>query len=277
MDNDRLRLLLELETWEAATSGERLASVLAVAATLPESFVFDQLATHALGEQSHELAFFEHSGCTFALVPGRLDAVLGYDRSRPYRPTKAQADDWEDVHEEYGCTIEEYLDECLGPLRHATVAPLLIETVARPHDYHQSGDDQGEGYARVREFCGPGFRLPTPDEWEYACSGGARTLFRWGDECPVSNSYKDKEFKLHERPNAFGLTMNPSTYDCEICEGPVMRGGDGGGSVCGGIGKVITWFPLASSFRVSDEEINGWWIDQVFVRRVRPIIPEIAG
>jgi hypothetical protein len=29
-----------------------------------------------------------------------------------------------------------------------------------------------------------GFRFPTSDEWEYACGGGAPTLFRWGDHVP---------------------------------------------------------------------------------------------
>ena len=56
-----------------------------------------------------------------------------------------------------------------------------------------------------------------------------------------------------------------------------MRGGDGGGSVCGGIGNVITWFPLASSFRAPDEQIEDWWIDDVLVRRVRPIFPGAGG
>jgi hypothetical protein len=52
-----------------------------------------------------------------------------------------------------------------------------------------------------------GFRLPTPDEWEYACSGGpVVTLFRWGDETPAGqSSYNVKGWDLHLRPNAFGL------------------------------------------------------------------------
>ncbi len=51
-----------------------------------------------------------------------------------------------------------------------------------------------------------------------------------------------------------------------------MRGGDGGGSVCGGIGKVVTWLPLASAFRIPGEEVGSWWIDEVLVRRVWPIL-----
>src|SRR5262249_51121982 len=160
-----------------------------------------------------EIAVFSHAGASFALVPGRSDAALGYDRTRPYRPTQAQVNDRQIVQEEYGFTIGEFLDQSCTSLRHALVAPLLIESAARRLNYRQSGDNQAEGYARAREYCGSAFRLLTSDEWEYACSGGTRTLFRWGDECPVSHALDDKEFDLHKRPNAFGLTFNSSTYD----------------------------------------------------------------
>ena len=36
----------------------------------------------------------------------------------------------------------------------------------------------------VSELSAEGFRLPTSDEWEYACAAGSRTLFRWGAHCP---------------------------------------------------------------------------------------------
>jgi hypothetical protein len=65
--------------------------------------------------------------------------------------------------------------------------------------------------------------------------------------------------------------MNSDTYDVELCEGPTFRGGDGGGTVCGGIGNFSTWLPLASSFRVSDEEVEQWYLDDVSVRRVRTV------
>lgn len=277
MSDDPYKLLLELDAWDATTRDERLASALAVAEALPEAFAFSGIATYTLGDQSHEIAIFQYDNCRFALIPGRSHALLGYDRSHRYQASAAQLDDWRIVYHEYGCTLDEYLDECLGALRRVAVSLLLIETVARRFEYAQDGDNQAEGYNRVHSQLGDGFRLPTADEWEYVCSGGSRTLFRWGNDCPISNSYEEKEFTLHKRPNAFGVRMNSSTYDIELCQGPTLRGGDGGGSVCGGIGKVITWFPLASSFRVSDEVIEGWWIDDVFARRVRTIVAPDAA
>jgi hypothetical protein len=277
MNANQNKLLLDLDAWDAATSDDRLAVALAVAEMFAKEFVFNGLAIHTLGDLSHEIAVFQHDNCSFALLPGQQNALLGYDRSHPFEPNEGQLNDWRIVHDQYQCTIDEYLDECLGPLRRATIGPLLIEAVARRFEYAQDGNNQTEGYHRVQSQCGDGFRLPSVDEWEYACSGGSRTLFRWGNDCPVSNSYRDKEFMLHKLPNAFGVTMNSSTYDSELCQGPKLRGGDGGGSVCGGIGNVITWFPLASSFQVSDEEMDGWWIDDVFARRVRSVVsPNVA-
>ena len=71
-----------------------------------------------------------------------------------------------------------------------------------------------------------GFRLPSSDEWEYACAAGSRTLFYWGDwefltaeNTPVPYAF----------PNAFGLSIANNPYHWEYCSDPnVMRGGDGG-------------------------------------------------
>jgi hypothetical protein len=266
-----MNLLLELDLWDKASSDDRLAAALAAAETLPPAFSFDGLSTHSLGGQAHEVGLFQFDGANFALVPGSSSALLGYDRSHPFHPTEAQREDWQFTEEEYGYSIADYLGHYLTPLRRVPIGPLLFELAARSFEYQQDGRNQTEGYAKVQSQCGDGFRLPTTDEWEYVCAAGTRSIFRWGDDCPISSSYHEREWELHKRPNAFGVCMNSSTYDCEICIGPKFRGGDGGCSVCGGMGNVASWFPFASSYEVPDDEMDGWYIDEVLVRRVRSI------
>lgn len=125
-------------------------------------------------------------------------------------------------------------------------------------------------------------RLPTCDEWDWACGAGAATLFRWGDDCPTDfypgdtspeharlrkewvHSGGKFEFEPppatwaeHERPNAFALqiAMNPYHVDL-VADGPRTLGGDGGGNICGGAGFFLGWLPLATAFRAPDG--GGW-------------------
>ena len=97
------------------------------------------------------------------------------------------------------------------------------------------------------------------------CSGGE-------SHRPISCSRNERGFDLHRRPNAFGLRMSWNTYDLELCEGGQFRGGDGGGAVHGGFGKVLSWMPLASAFHIipEDEDIDGWCIEDVWVRESIP-------
>jgi len=264
-------LLFELDAWDAAASSERLAAAQSVSDLLGDSFSFDRLTVHRLGNQQHEIGTFRVGDTAFALLSGTSSALLGYDRSRPFQPTSEQALDWERTEKEYAMTLHDYLDRYLSPLRRIPIRPFLNQIVSEQFVYAQDGDNQAEGYKRVLDHCLPDFRLPTSDEWEYACAAGVRSLFRWGNHTPPSNSYDEKTWVLHRQPNAFGVVMNASTYDIEICQGPKLRGGDGGGSVCGGEGNLASWLPLASSFQIPNDELDGWWIDDVLVRRVRSL------
>jgi hypothetical protein len=127
----------------------------------------------------------------------------------------------------------------------------------------------------VKELRAAGLRLPTSDEWEYLCGAGAQTLFRWGDFCPcdrypVGNR---SNWDLHLRPNAFGLFIARNPYDCEVVAEPgIVRGGDGGCNVCGGVGFFLGWLPLATAYQ--DKAATGWLeedISKLFFRRIIPI------
>lgn len=121
-----------------------------------------------------------------------------------------------------------------------------------------------------------GFRFPTSDEWEYACGGGAQTLFRWGDHVPCDRYPTDvspeeaawrrkwvlsggklkypnggfvSDWNFHRQPNAFGLHIASNPYHFElVAEIGTTRGGDGGSMICGGTGFFVGWLTLATAY-----------------------------
>jgi hypothetical protein len=116
----------------------------------------------------------------------------------------------------------------------------------------------------IRQIIQSGFRLPTEDEWEYLCGGGSRTLFRWGDSFDYGlhlhhferATPKKKEYDL-EKPNQFGLSIAYDPYKFEIVMDSkhYLKGGDGGCNICGGLGLVLGYLPVATYHR--DPGING--------------------
>lgn len=140
----------------------------------------------------------------------------------------------------------------------------------------------------IQELQEQGFRLPSSDEWEYLCGGGASTLFRWGDDNPFfkppnvsSESLRGtrhgkylpaKDFTLNWEPNCWGLFIATDTYETEIVSEPgVVRGGDGGGMVCGGAGEFLEWIPLATSY-LDDVFGSNFLKDSVHWLSVRRIV-----
>ncbi|WP_322906292.1 hypothetical protein [Paenibacillus campi] len=110
----------------------------------------------------------------------------------------------------------------------------------------------------------PPFSLLTEDEWEYVYGGGCRTLFPWGDSFDYTlklrhfhkstdgTEHDDRPYDL-ELPNAFGLhfTGDPYRYELTVnADGQdIDKGGDGGNAICGGIGIMLGYLPVATYYR----------------------------
>jgi len=282
--------LFDLTDWDALPTERREREVRAFAAAAdlsPEEFRFTGLRRCALGAHAHEIAFFDYlpePGVTFALVPGGA-VWLGYDRGHPFAPSPRQREEWSEGQAEHGLDLDTYLDQVMTPRRLVTLSPLLIETRATDRGDLEGDEDEETGEEAVRRLVcrGDRFRIPTPDEWEYACSGGpVTTLFRWGNETPPgASSYRIQGWNRHRQPNAFGLWMNDDTYQSEACQGSsdssedaeqnrpwIVRGGDGGASVCGGYGILETWLPLATSYSCPEQEMFDLFPNEMLWRRV---------
>ena len=128
--------ILQLENWKNLTDKGRLEAARALMKSLPSGFEFVGLETHAMGEQQHEVAFFDWNPTPllnsdylkgrFALIPG-AEVVLGYDRENPFIPSAAQREDWQHTESEYEIDLHCYLDQCMTPLRPVNIKPFLIE------------------------------------------------------------------------------------------------------------------------------------------------------
>ena len=267
--------LHDLQTWDRIETHERLGAAQDVARQLPTSFHFLRLRAYSLGTQNHEVAFFEHKGARFALLPGgRIE--LGYDFQRSTPGTLARVSSREELalgNEPPRDQIT-YLERHLSQVRMVDMAPMLYEVEARPFEL-LSDDVQTAWQLGGKRSKGllAGFRLPSPDEWEYACASGSRTLFRWGNDWPGCRPQDAMHWDLHQCPNAFGLLMNTSLTNLEVCDGIQFRGGDAGQSLVRRQSSYLeSWLPFASSYVVSEEdELSDWCVEDLLVRRVWPL------
>ncbi|MES2948710.1 MAG: hypothetical protein V4858_28160 [Pseudomonadota bacterium] len=145
----------------------------------------------------------------------------------------------------------------------------------------ERADENSLSHAAIAlSFSEAGFRLPTPDEWEYLCGTGATTLFRWGDHVPCDRYPTDispeeaawrrqwvlasgqlkppaagfrRNWEFHRVANAFGLNIAFDPYKMELTtQAGQTFGGDGGCTICGGAGFLSGWLPLASAWNDPD-------------------------
>jgi hypothetical protein len=279
-----------LEHWDALDGAQQHLLARQVAEQLPAGFCFVAVQSFRFGAQRHSIALFDFDGARFALISGG-QATLGYDPAQPFLPDAEQLASWKSfasrwLHEpDYD--LNRYLQQFLTPPRQVTLKPFLLEVAATALEAAVAGPGvvgpglaagvvgPGSGLvgpASAVEYSAPptyretvdriaadGFRLPTSDEWEYACAAGARTLWRWGDRCPPiaipAPSDTARVWDVHLQPNAFGLLIARWPCDWEFCATlGRMRGGDGGTARSGGAGHFIEWLTLASAFEAPWDE-----------------------
>jgi len=273
-----------LATWETLSDADRAEVAIAVSKSLPLQFQFVGIRRSALAGQESSLAIFKHDESEFVLEPGHT-ADLGYSWVQPFTLTPDEYASWQETADEYEIelTFDEYLEEILTEPRTVTIPAFLLEIHAtdlgkRPLPGRFGANELAptRHSDAINQLDAQGFRLPTSDEWEYACGGGSRTLFRWGDHCPSDRCPTDgNDWQLHCQPNAFGLHIAQHPYNWEfVAEIGIMRGGDGGATICGGMGHMISWLTLATAHALlfedaaRDEPVHG-----VHVRRVLTVEP----
>jgi hypothetical protein len=287
-----------LQRWDGLTVSEQESLARKIGGHLPATFVFAELRLCTfMDEQRHVAIFAYHSdwphegGATvhFALLPG-VETTLGYDPARPFAPDAAQEASWRAFAQSWlgepEADLQTYLRRVLTPLRRVRLAPFLLETSAHPLEQPIQLGEQFYTYRRpaptyrgtLETVSAQGLRLPTPDEWEYACSAGARTVWRWGDHCPSiavpSPRQAAPAWDLHLRPNAFGLQIAryPTEWELTTTLGR-MRGGDGG--TCLQTASIIQWLMLASAVDMRWEEDPDAEIYAAHLRRAYSIDPAL--
>jgi len=285
-----MQALDALEQWDALEGAQQQVLARQVAEQLPAGFRFAAVQSFHLGSQSHSVALFGFNGARFALIPGG-QATLGYDPAHAFVPDAEQLASWKSfacrwLHEP-DSDLNMYLHQFMTPLRQVTLKPFLMEVAATPLEAPVEGVVGGVPVMTygapptyrdtVAQVAVDGFRLPTSDEWEYACAAGARTLWRWGDRCPPlaipAPSDTSPAWDVHLQPNAFGLLIARWPRDWEFCATlGRTRGGDGGTARSGDAGHFIEWLTLASAFEARWDEDEGAPVYHAHLRRAYSIL-----
>lgn len=193
-----------------------------------------------LGAPLHRVRI-ERAGGEFALIPGG-SVELGFDLDGWQPAPEQEADYAASVAEGYGYgpDLRSHLAQVLSPRRNA-----VVDTVLMAVEAEALSEIPAEMAGVLAER---GLRMPTADEWEHACGVGARTLFRWGNECPLDRIPYGDSSGPQNLLNGFGLRIAYDTYSTELTsDESAIHGGDGGESVCGAYGNLLGWLPLATA------------------------------
>ncbi len=261
------------QLWTGATNEQRCR--------VAEWLAVDGLVFRGLDDAGR--ACFECDGRSFVLVPGR-GAQLGWSRT-PLQLSPSQRRSWQEgLSAQWGFTgtPEDLLAEDYSEARVAQVGSLLVQVAPdRVHSDELLSEDDADKldvdpFAALKASFGGGFRLPSPDEWEYLYRAGATTLFPWGDQWPEGSSY-GHPLSDAQRPNAFGLVFDLDTYCTEVVDSE-LRGGDGGSDACGGAPNPVDWRSLGCAYQPPAElwtDLLAESLEQSVYRRVRAVV--LAG
>lgn len=258
------------------------APVLEVLASLPLTFRPVRVEQNRRGEDLLVLSCQGFPRRDFLYVPGKRNAVLGWDTSRCPLPPGIEAafhqyylkdldyrrgcleEDREDYLEELGrAATEEQRQECEGLLRETEEDLRALDTWTWEDYLGSLLTDLDACTSPLRtadippmvverwswttpEAIEPPFSLPTEDEWEYLCSGGVHSLFPWGDALDldaVGKETLDKDAK-----NAFGLVIGNACRAERVAGDAYLKGDDGGCALCGGEADRAA-FPYSPYFR----------------------------
>lgn len=257
--------LLTSGRWDSMSTTRQEQIAARIEKALVPRVRFEQIETYRLDSVEHPVAIFASRRGKLALIP-RYEGSLGYDPVRHSIPELHESK-MASVGKEPNTTndrenFQQYLNKVLTPLREVDLRPFLLATRATPLEITErqsNGILRNVGPVRrldiLASISREGFRFPTSDEWEYACSGGTRSLFRWGDTWPMISWTPPSlrgvaEWQEDLKPNTFGLEIGQDPWNLEYCaEEGTVRGGDGGAAASVHAGSIFEWLPLATPYR----------------------------
>lgn len=206
--------------------------------------------------------------CRFADIPGgsyelgwRYDGVIA-------------AEAWKAVSDfipekEFLSRFSERRRVAIAPFRIASTAFAVGDVLADRHAI--------DGVEGLRDLCArldaalkpSGLRVPDEDELEAACGGG---LFFWGMNIPDGIPYNDQTtFDRHRHRNGYGLLLNSDPYRVEVTR-YACKLGDGGAAICGAYPWPIAWLSLATSWSLSEPDVDDGIAEFLGSMYVRPVM-----
>lgn len=237
---------MDLDEWNNLTRDERHARCKDIAGKIA-GCTFIGLGVEGLG-------CFEVASRRFVLIPSQ-SVQCGW-RKAPLALTPEQRAFWVQKMPEWtnAESPEDLFGEQVTPPRIARLPMMLVEADGHPAEPLAEelldGNDEANPLVLIAQHeVIPGFRVPTTDQWEALYRAGVTTVFPWGDEWPDGIPYgQETTFQRHRRRNEWGLQFNPDAYWTEIVAGGELRGGDGGGAICGGVPSPYAWHTFACAY-----------------------------